>query len=139
MGGLRLPDFPNCFSGEADFLNETHAAPASVSEGVPEAPPGHSVPKKHSLKSRNWASRADSLVVAAAQELALMLYPEATNSQASCVRTDSVLSVAVLQPSPLPRLTLAGWCCAFSAQPLTFGPWCWCLVSHCETPSDFGS
>lgn len=109
MGGLRLPDFPNCFSGEADFLNETHAAPASASEGVPEAPPGHSVPKKHSLKSRNWASRADSLVVAAAQELALMLYPKppTVRQAVSALTQSSVWPSSSPLPSPV-SLWLAG-------------------------------
>lgn len=39
MGGLGLPGFPNYFSEKADFPNETHTAPASASEGAPEAPP----------------------------------------------------------------------------------------------------
>lgn len=52
MGGLCLPGFPNYFSGEADFPNETHTAPASASEGAPEAPPGHSVPQEAQLEEQ---------------------------------------------------------------------------------------
>ena len=86
----------NYFSGGTDSSNEAHTALASPSEGAPGAPPGHYVPGAQ-LDEPGWATRADSLAVAAVEELALTQFLGVTSSQPFCDHTNLVLGVAIFQ------------------------------------------